>query len=58
MDKVPKIEKCFICDNWFLTQALAAIEVPDQGGKFIQKWACFRCLYRLSRDPCSLPLDS
>jgi hypothetical protein len=44
---VPKLAQCFICQAWRLERDLQPIEVPDQGGGYIQKLACKKCIDKI-----------
>jgi len=42
-----RLDQCFICKAWALVDRLKQIEVPDQGGAWIPKLACRRCLRKI-----------
>jgi len=40
---IEKIEKCYVCDQWFDVKALRQIKVPSQGGD-VEKPICEGCI--------------
>lgn len=44
---VPRLNQCFLCKEWHLEKDLHPIEVPDQGGGYIQKSTCKSCLDKI-----------
>jgi len=47
--EIPKLNQCFLCKGWFLEKHLRPVEVPDQGGSYIQKLACKKCLSKAEK---------
>ena len=40
---IEKIEKCYVCDQWFDVKALRQIKVSSQGGD-VEKGVCKGCM--------------
>jgi len=40
---IEKIEKCYVCDQWFDVNALRQIKVSSQGGD-VEKLVCEGCI--------------
>jgi hypothetical protein len=41
---IPRLGQCYLCKTWRLEKDLSPIEIPDQGGGYVQKSACESCL--------------
>ena len=48
-ERVPRLNQCSLCKEWQLEKNLLAIEIPDQGGNWIQKLCCQECLDKTMR---------
>jgi hypothetical protein len=45
---IDKIEKCYVCDQWFDVKALRQIKVPSQGGD-VEKPICEGCVEAIEK---------
>jgi hypothetical protein len=49
---IPRLNQCFLCKGWHLEKDLLPIEVPDQGGNYVKKLACKKCLSKAEKEEC------
>jgi hypothetical protein len=45
---IDKIEKCYVCDQWFDVKALRQIKVSSQGGD-VEKPICEGCIEAIEK---------